>query len=202
MTFNHSTNELRVNILRFVRWFCLLGVVAALQTPCAEACKYTVRDVAFVTLREEPYRLLVYADQPTSLEEQSVADAASKLRSAALAALADSNIVVEWIPGDPLPDSIAARTADQLGLPGGPAIALVGPDDRAIRLPLSDAQSIDVDLIRDIENPELNQRTAGADRFGVEKQTLIFDNPANAQKMRSRGRNFGRLMDCLQTASC
>jgi hypothetical protein len=57
-------------------------------------------------------------------------------------------------------------------------------------------------LIRDIEKSELNQRTAGADRFGVEKQTLIFDNPANAQKMRSRGRNFGRLMDCLQTASC
>ncbi|MGI9429575.1 MAG: hypothetical protein ACR2NM_13010 [Bythopirellula sp.] len=143
-----------MNILRFVRcrarWFCLLGVAAALQTPCAEACKYTVRDVAFVTLREEPYRLLVYVDQPTSLDEQSVADAASKLRSAALAALADSNIVVEWSQGDSPPDSIAARTTDQLGLPGGPAIALVGPDDRAIRLPWSGAKPIDADLIQTV----------------------------------------------------
>ena len=118
--------------------------LAALQPLDAAACKYTVRDVAFVTLQEQPYRLFIYTD-PGGDEQTAAA-----LQAAAKAALADANIVVESVAGALTEDSPAARIAKQTAVQSLPALVLADPDDRGLQLFGEDNAKIDPQAVRDI----------------------------------------------------
>ncbi len=59
---------------------CTTGIMPAL------ACKYTVRDVAFVSFNDQPYQLVVYLDETTTEDEIAL------LRVAAEQVLDDSNV--------------------------------------------------------------------------------------------------------------
>lgn len=121
--------------------FSLTILGALMWAPTAAACKYTVRDVAFVTLHEQPYRFFIYAGDGSSALPPADALAAAR------PGLGDSNVVPEVIEGAAAPDSAAAQTAEVLELDQRPAIALAAPDGRAIRLSDSGVDALDAGSI-------------------------------------------------------
>jgi hypothetical protein len=108
----------------------LLLVLSAIATPAAQACKYNVRDVAFVQLHDPPYRLDLYLGK--QLDEGSVA----ALESAAKRALADSNVVVNRLLPVPQPAEIATSEAEALPPVVDRSAILVAPDGRTWPVPL------------------------------------------------------------------
>lgn len=96
------------------------------------ACKYSVRDVAFVNLGDAPYRLYVLIDAKTP------ADVRRHIATAAPATLLDTNIGHEIVEVDRSREHPASRRAATLGV-SAPALLLLASDDRALTLPLCDA---------------------------------------------------------------
>lgn len=113
---------------------------AGLATVCvlcaagtAEACKYTVRDVAFVTLREAPYRLDVV------LEDSANEDLVRRSQAAAELALSDVNVVVQAHAGaaaDPAVGNVPDAAGDALNTAKGapPRLLLTAPDERRLAI--------------------------------------------------------------------
>ena len=104
----------------------LVGCLALLTE--SDACKYTVRDVAFVDLGEMPYRLFVVTKNSDSVA------LASALKIAADSVLANANVTVELADVGKTLDHPAAEFAARAGVTKYPVAVLVSPDDRAMRL--------------------------------------------------------------------
>ena len=111
---------------------CMLAGLAAWAVP-AEACKYSVRDVAFVSLGDAPYRLYLLLDESTG------ADTRGHLEVAAPATLLDANIVHEIVHVEQQAEHTASRLAKSMGLEL-PALLFLAADDRTLSLPLCDDQ--------------------------------------------------------------
>ena len=120
----------------------------------ADACRYTVRDVAFVELGDPGYLLAIYVEEETPREK------ADLLRDAAQVALLDSNVGVEIVPLEGRPPSqflaelIAKVRAREKELETDsraveyPVVELIAPDGRALEVPISAAERQDSKLAR------------------------------------------------------
>jgi hypothetical protein len=104
-----------------------ISILAIASTPL-RLCRFTVRDVAFVDLGDETYRLIAY------LSEDDDPGWHAAFMSRARRALAETNVIPSAV--EPV-----ARTGDSerwvrdLDLRRFPAVVLVGPGGRAIELP-------------------------------------------------------------------
>jgi hypothetical protein len=106
-------------------------VWACLQPCLTLACRYNVRDVGFVDLETEPYRLYGFVHSNTP------ADTVSLLQERSAAALRESNISVEIVNVDrqtnhPALKHLPAGSVDTL-----PVAVLVSPDGQSLPLALS-----------------------------------------------------------------
>jgi hypothetical protein len=137
--------------LQFKLIFCLAAAISIGLAPVSEgfACRYTVRDVAFVELGDPGYLLAIYVDQETPAEQ------ADLLREAAQIALLDSNVGVEVVPmegkstSEFLNEMITRVRARGEALASDnraieyPLVELVAPDGRALEIPFSAAERSD-----------------------------------------------------------
>jgi hypothetical protein len=90
------------------------------------ACRYTVRDVAFVDLGDIPYRLFVYANKGES--EGLVA----AVNSVAEDVLLDANAVIEFVDTSPKTEHPALKYATEVK--DFPAVIAVGPEEETLVL--------------------------------------------------------------------
>ena len=98
----------------------LLWLLAGVSS--AWACKYNVRDVGFVDWDPVPYRLLALVNGQSQ--------AAQTIRYTAAASFLEAN--VELV----LREDPSAALQEEHGAEQLPALVLVGPDERALRIPL------------------------------------------------------------------
>ncbi len=115
---------MRVLMVLAIGW----PLIAALP---ADACKYTVRDVAFVTAGEPDYRLLVYVDDAAAARY-------AELRTALGEVLADANIAAQVVTLGEVEADDAAGVAERVGIASAPSGALVAADGRSLRIDVSD----------------------------------------------------------------
>jgi len=113
-------------------WF-LIVLIACGELTSALACRYTVRDVGFVDLNPNPYRLLVY--------DRSSAPPAflAQLRATATAVFMDANVALEIIDLSAAPEPAGRKHLQTAGITEFPAALLVAPDQRVLHLPLERA---------------------------------------------------------------
>jgi hypothetical protein len=131
---------------RFCYWlliiliFCLLG-----QSP-ALACRYNVRDIGFIYVGINPYRLYGFVDDNTP------ADIASGFDQILRASLMETNIKPEVVNIDFVPTHPAKKYLDKLNIKSFPAAVLISPDEktRLINLPETD-QSFKQNLLNLLE---------------------------------------------------
>jgi len=114
----------------------VLCVLAAFPDP-AQGCRYNVREIGFIDVGIEPYRLFVYVPQAVGAGE------IGNLKNALDAACADTNIRCEPVPegadaNHPALPFLSAHRIDSY-----PAAVIVSPDGPSRRLPLhADGQSL------------------------------------------------------------
>ena len=109
----------------------LLLAAFVLLTQTTLACRFNVRDVGFVDLGSQPYKLYCYVDNQTPDE------LVTQIGDIALAALLDSNITAEVVnldTADRHPGLEFATLEEHLG---APFAALVSPEQRSILIPLT-----------------------------------------------------------------
>jgi len=107
-----------------ILFFC--GFIALVASSAATACRYTVRDVAFVDLGDRPYQLFLF----TKGAKSRVLSAA--FEEVATKVFADANVVAQHVDLDEVPDHPAAEYAKDVAT--FPALVLTGPDDRVLEL--------------------------------------------------------------------
>jgi hypothetical protein len=105
-------------------------LLACLPARPASACQYNVRDIGFIDLGVEPYRLYVYINADTS--EHII----TTIRQVATAALLDSNVVPELVNLSQPARHPAARYVDLWQIKSFPAAVLVSPDDQSLPVAL------------------------------------------------------------------
>jgi len=113
----------RPSFLALLSLVCCLALIAK-----SEACRYTVRDVAFVDLGEKPYRLVIVTKDSDSVALASV------LKTAADSVLADANVIAEVVDVGEAFDHPVAELAARVGASEFPAALFVSPDDRVMQL--------------------------------------------------------------------
>ncbi len=107
-----------------ILFFCCF--VALVFTSATTACRYTVRDVAFVDLGDRPYQLFWFSKgAKSSALSTSFEEVATKV-------FADANVVAQHVDLDEVPDHPAAEHAKDVA--AFPALVLVGPDGGALEL--------------------------------------------------------------------
>lgn len=118
-----------------IRRFWLMAILlVGLGQPGATACKYSVRDVAFVDLGTAPYCLVILTD------EQTPAELTERLHGTAAGVLVDANVRLQMVRADDHLDAELKSLVAAQGLTSLPAAMLVAPDGRALPVALpSDA---------------------------------------------------------------
>ncbi|MEE2780891.1 MAG: hypothetical protein VX431_01695 [Planctomycetota bacterium] len=104
----------------------LATLAILLIAPHLDACRYTVRDVAFVELDDSPYRVFVIG------EKSQRPDLAETVRQIAAEKLQDANVILEFvdtsaIAGHPVSDYLAE-------IKQFPAVLAVGPEQQSLVL--------------------------------------------------------------------
>ncbi len=105
-------------------------VLALLLTQTAQACRFNVRDVGFVDLGSQPYKLYCYIDSRTP------AELVTQIGDISLAALLDSNIEAEVVNLDTAKGHPGLEFATLEEHPGMPFAVLVSPEKRSLLIPL------------------------------------------------------------------
>ena len=104
----------------------LVAALAVLPAGQVDACRYTVRDVAFVDLGSSPYRLVVFSEgEPDA--------ALVTARDAVRDRLVDSNVVLELIDQQDS-EHPAVALLETTDVREFPAVVLVSPDERLLVL--------------------------------------------------------------------
>ncbi len=107
-----------------ILFFC--GFVALAFSSAATACRYTVRDVAFVDLGDRAYQLFLFTKGTKgSALSAAFEDVATKV-------FADANVLAQHVDLDEAPDHPATEYAKDVT--AFPALVLTGPDERALEL--------------------------------------------------------------------
>ena len=91
------------------------------------ACRYTVRDVAFVDLGDVPYRIFVFSNETNEAGELE-----SAVSRVAEEVLLDANAVIEFVDTSPENDHPALKYATNVK--HFPAVVAVGPEEETLIL--------------------------------------------------------------------
>ena len=102
------------------------GLLSLTWAHAATACRYTVRDVAFVDLGERPYQLFLFTKQAERIP------LTASFEQAATEVFADANVVAEHLDLAQAPEHPSGKYAEELT--EFPAVVLVAPDDRVLKL--------------------------------------------------------------------
>jgi len=157
----------------------LLGGLA-LCSPPVYGCRYNVREVGFIDVGVEAYRLIVYLPQDASPQESA------RLKETAEAVLADSNVRFEAV--------VTGADANQPGeeflaihrITSFPAAVLVSPDGQSMLLSLTDSslgQAISSALDTVLHSPTRQQvLEKAADAYGV---VLLLEGPQQDRNVKA-----------------
>jgi len=142
------------------------------------ACRYNVREVGFIDVGIEVYRLLVYVGADTASDETA------KLKDAVDAALVDTNIKSEVVPVGADANRPALEFLASCNISSFPAAVLVSPDGPARPLslrgittqdPASLSKAVDAALESVLHSPTRQQiLEAAADDYAV---VLLLEGP-------------------------
>ena len=105
----------------------LLVLLSSWQVTAIHACRYTVRDVAFVDLGDAPYRLFVFADLA---DEETAGELQAAVDHIAEEVLIDANCVIEFVDTSPETDHPALKYATEVTQ--FPALVAVGPEQQPL----------------------------------------------------------------------
>jgi len=117
--------------MKLNRVAAVISLFTCLQPHTAFACRYSVRDIGFVDLGAEPYRLYGYVSQDTPVESTSALTRISN------AALLDSNVHSEVVNTDSRKDHPALKYLDLWRIQSFPAAILVSPDGQSLLVPVT-----------------------------------------------------------------
>ncbi len=119
-----------------LKWLAVAAVCCLAFRPCpAPCCEYNVREVGFIDVGIEFYRLLVY------LPENAPAGEVSSLKDAMEVALAETNIRLQLIAAGADANQPALELARTHRIDHFPAAILVSPDGQSMPLDVSRASS-------------------------------------------------------------
>ncbi|MEC8337228.1 MAG: hypothetical protein VXZ84_03700 [Planctomycetota bacterium] len=107
----------------------LLVLLSGWQVKAIFACRYTVRDVAFVDLGDAPYRLFVLADPA---DEETSGGLQAAVDRIAEQVLLDANTVIEFVDTSPEIDHPALKYATEVKQ--FPALIAVGPEQEPLTI--------------------------------------------------------------------
>ncbi|WP_146371889.1 hypothetical protein [Symmachiella macrocystis] len=173
--------------------YCAVCVAFCLAPATATACKYSVRDVGFVDLSSQPYRLYCF------LDSDSHADFAAEFLKTAQSRFADSNVIAEVIDVVANPDHPALKYRSATAASDAPELVLVAPESdlyplpvavsatemgnelsRLVASPLRDqiwnsiVEAYAVVVVIEGESAEENRRAADAGRFAIKQLNGIM----------------------------
>jgi hypothetical protein len=139
-----------------------------------QACQYNVREVGFIDVGIEPYRLIVY------LPENVPASGVSGLNEAMALALAETNIRFEPVTAGADANQPALEFARAQGISHFPAVVLVSPEDQSMPVALAEkaaslAEAVSTAVQSILESPtrqEILEKCA--DSYGV---ALLIEGP-------------------------
>jgi hypothetical protein len=171
------------SVARF-QWSSLavLCVLAVCADP-AHGCRYNVREIGFIDVGVEPYRLFVYLPSNVPSSE------ADNLKNTLDAAFADTNIRCEPIPAGMDANHPASRALSEHGIDQYPAVVLVSPDGPSRRLALdaggrSLVEAVSLALEAMLDSPTRRQiLEKAADRYGV---VLLIEGPQQDRNAAAR----------------
>ena len=151
----------------------VLGILAALPDP-AFGCRYNVREIGFVDVGVEPYRLFVYVPQAVGTGE------IDDLKDTLAAASVDTNLRCEPVPAGVDANHPAWRFLSAHGIDSYPAAVMVSPDgpSRRLLLPadvpsLTEAACLSLEAV--LDSPTRRQiLEKAADSYGV---VLLIEGP-------------------------
>lgn len=112
-----------------LRNVALAAVFIGWMAADCHACRYSVRDVAFVAYPDEYYRLYVYVDSDVGAWQAALAGVNENL-------LVETNIRARQVEVKPESDDVALKHVEELGLSEFPAAVLVNREGAARQIPL------------------------------------------------------------------
>jgi hypothetical protein len=163
------------NVIKSLKW--LIAVTAcclAFAGSPADGCQYNVREVGFIDLGIEPYRLAVYLPAGVS------AEGTPGLNEAVEVALAETNIRFEPVATGADANHPALKIAKDHGISRFPAAVVVSPDSQVMPLALSEkaaslAEAVSAALPGILDSPTRRQiLEKAADAYGV---VLLIEGP-------------------------
>jgi hypothetical protein len=170
----------------------------AFSTNSAQGCQYNVREVGFIDVGIEAYRLWVYVPESTS------ADGVSSLKQAMDVALAETNIRFEPVTVGADANQAAMEFAKTHGISRFPAAVLVSPDGQSMPVALPEkvaslAEAV-VSALGGILGSPVRQQILekSADTYGV---VLLIEGPeqrANAAAREAISAAISRIGDQLE----
>lgn len=166
---------MRKDPMTWLQWLNLvvLQVLAVCVDP-AHGCQYNVREIGFIDVGIEPYRLFVY------LPERTPANEADDLRNALDGAFADTNVRCETVPAGADANHPALRVLSEHGIGRSPAAVLASPDGPSRPLALDIAGRSLVEAVSSALEAMLDSPTRrqilekAADCYGV---VLLIEGP-------------------------
>ena len=167
-----------------IKWLIVAGAYCLALSICpAPGCEYNVREVGFIDVGIEPYRLLVY------LPENAPAGEASGLKDALDITLAETNIRLQLVVAGADANQAAMDFVKAHGISRFPAALLVSPDGQSLPLALPEkstslAQAISAALGSVLESPLRRQILEKcADAYGV---VLLIEGPESQANATAR----------------
>jgi hypothetical protein len=118
------------------RQFQLFILISLLFLPSSAiyACRYNVRDVAFVYFGQNPYRLYGFVNQDTPAEVKTT------FEQIAYAALLETNVIFELVDVTAQPDHQALDYLKKMSIDSFPAAVLVSLDNRPMQISIAPGQ--------------------------------------------------------------
>jgi hypothetical protein len=116
--------------MRLFQAFCFVSLLLLTAVTDLSACRFNVRDVGFVDLGSQPYRLYCYFDSKTAAGDVTL------LKDVALAAYLDCNVAAEVIAVESLGEHPAKQHFDLLKGKTLPAAVLVNALGRGLAIDL------------------------------------------------------------------
>ena len=182
-----------------LKWLIVAAVCClAFQTCPADACQYNVREVGFIDVGIEPYRLLVYLPADTPAGEMP------SLKEAMEVALAETNIRLQLVATGADANQPAMELAKTHGINRFPAAILVSPDGQSLPLTLPEksaslAQAVPAALGSILDSPLRRQILEKcAEAYGV---VLLIEGPesrANATAREAIATALGQIGEQLE----
>jgi len=166
-------------------WRLSLAVLCvwALCADPAHGCQYNVREIGFIDVGIEPYRLFVYVPQVVPAGE------IDDLKNTLDVAFADTNIQCEPVPAGVDANHPAARFLSAHGIDSYPAAVLVSPDGPSRRLALHAGGHLLVEAVSSSLEATLDSSTCrqilekAADSYGV---VLLIEGPRQDRNAAAR----------------